>query len=334
MRLHVAVGILPVLFAGCVRHTEISRTMPKTASVPTVWDRQIRNAKDAGDGDYQLRALRDRAAAEAESVPVRLELANAYRERGYPDVALEICRLAASRFPESGEAQLGLAEALRAMNRREEAGAGLEAFLKAHPQAGPEYHSWLGILRDESGQWDAAEAAHRRALELKPDAAYLHNNLGYNLLMQKKDAAAAGEFREALKLDPQSLVARNNLGLALARQDASAEAIAMWQVGSDAASAHNNMGAVLMEKGNYAAARKELELALSYNKAFQPAVKNLELVSRLDGQPVSLPMKAEKIDQNWWDRWKTGFMKLWVGPLDNSKPAAKVATASTNGENQ
>ena len=339
MRLGCAIAGLAVLTVGCIRHTEVGRVgnPPQVSNLPhnvSVWDRQIRNAKDAGDGDYELRVLRDKTAAEPGNITARLELAKAYKVRGYPDVGLEICRLAAARFPESGEVQLALAEALRGMNRRDEAGAGLEAFLKAHAQTGPEYYSWLGILRDESGQWEAAEAAHRRALELRPQTAYLHNNLGYNLLMQKKEPEAAAEFREALKLDPRSLVARNNLGLALAHQDAAAEAIAMWQAGSDAATAHNNMAAVLMEKGNYAAARKELEIALSYNIAFQPAVKNLELVSRLDGQPASLPAKS---DQNWWERWKTGFVKLWVGPLDNSnsiKPAAKIASASANGEDK
>jgi tetratricopeptide (TPR) repeat protein len=352
MKFRLTVAILAVLTAGCIRRTEVlqapvtqgqpadpnakpgpkARTHASIPAAPTVWDRQIKNAKDAGDGDYELRVLRDKTAAEPDNIPARVELAKAYRERGYPDVALEICRLAASRFPDSAEAQLALATALRDMNRRSEAGAGLEAFLKTHAQAGPEYYSWLGIMRDESGQWEAAEPAHRKALELRPQAAYLHNNLGYNLLMQKKYAEGSTEFREALKLDPHSLVARNNLGLALAHQDAADAAIATWQAGSDAATAHNNMAAVLMEKGNYPAARKELETALSYNRDFQPAVKNLELVSRLDGQPVSLPVKS---DQTWWERWKTGFLKLWVGPLDDSnKPAAKIASASTNGDDK
>jgi Flp pilus assembly protein TadD len=326
--MRVTVAALALMSVGCIRHTEISRVSSLPQSTPTVWERQIRNAKDAGDGDYQLRALRDKTAAEPDNIAARLELAKAYRDRGYPDVSLEMCRLTAARFADSAEAQLGLAEALRAMNRRDEAGSALDAFLTAHPQKGPEAYSWLGILRDESGKWADAEGAHRKALALRPDAAYLHNNLGYNLIMQKKDAEAAAEFREALKLDARSLVARNNLGLALAHQNAAAEAIATWQAGSDAATAHNNMAAVLMEKGNYAGARAELEISLSYNKAFQPAVKNLELVSRLDGQPVSLPVKS---DASWWER----FRKLWVGPLENSnKPAAKIASANTNGEDK
>ena len=312
---------LGLLMASCVQHTQVAKAPPPPQ---TVWDRQIHNAIDAGDGDYQLRVLRQKLAADPDNIPIRLEMAKAYCDRGYPDVALEICRLAAARFPESGEAQLALVRALRDVNRRAEAIDGLVTFLKAHPQTGPEYFSWLGILRDESGLWPLGEPAHRKALELAPSLDYLHNNLGYNLLMQKKYAEAAGEFREALKLNPRSPVARNNLGLALANLDETDQALANWQSASDPATAHNNLAAVLMEKGNYPNARKELEIALSYNNAYPAALKNLELVSRLDGHPATLAVKPA---ESRWQRWKIAFRRLFVGPLDNSR-TEPVKTAS------
>ena len=77
-----------------------------------------------------LKAMGQRVAAEPDNIPVRLELAKLYRERGYPEVALEICRLAAERFPESVEAQLALVRALYEMKRPQEAIAALEA----HPR--------------------------------------------------------------------------------------------------------------------------------------------------------------------------------------------------------
>src|SRR5262249_54418053 len=146
--------------------------------------RQIRNAIDAGDGNYQVRILRARVAAEPDNAEVRLELARAYRDWGYPDLALEHCRLAAARFPESAPVQLALTLALRATAMRKEALEGLETFLKKYTQTTPEYLSWVGILRDELSQWPAGEPAHRAALEMSPKSDYLHNNLGYNLLMQ------------------------------------------------------------------------------------------------------------------------------------------------------
>lgn len=318
------------LSVSCVHQpqTKSARNpVPATAPVNN-WDRQVRNAVDAGDGDYQLRVLREKVAAEPENVTVRVELAKAYRERGYHEVALEISRLAVARFPQSGEAELSLVHDLRDVNRRAEATASLESFLMTHPSSGAEYYSWLGILRDEAGLWTLGEPAHRKAIEITASVDYLHNNLGYNLLMQKKNQEAAQEFQEALKLNPGSQMARNNLGLALANSNATKEAVANWQASSDPATAHNNLAAVWIEHGNYSEARVELDLALGYNKAHPAALRNLELVSRLDGSPASLSVaKPADFQDSRWQRFGTAVRKLFVGPLDSRPEAAKNASA-------
>jgi tetratricopeptide (TPR) repeat protein len=313
---------------SCVHQARTSREVVPTSAPVSNWDRQIRNARDAGDGDYQLHVLREKVAAEPDNIAVRLELSKAYRERGYHEVALEISRLAAARFPESGEAQLALVRDLREVNRRSEAITGLEGFLKARPDSGPDYYSWLGILRDESGLWPLGEPAHRKALELAQRVDYLHNNLGYNLLMQDKNEEAAQEFQEALKLNPSSQIARNNLGIALAHSNATAQAVANWQSTSDAATAHNNLAAVWMEKGNYPEARRELDLALSYNRAHPAAIRNLELVARLDGSPATLSAKQFDARDTRWQRFRIGFRRLFVGPLNDSKTEAPKSASA------
>jgi len=63
-------------------------------------------------------------------------------------------------------------------------------------------------------------------------------------------------------------------------------------------------------------ARKELELALGYNKSHPAALKNMELVSRLDGNAATVPMKQ---NETRWDRWKAGFVRLFVGPLEDQR---------------
>jgi Flp pilus assembly protein TadD len=327
MDLRLAIAALAGLSLSCAGGSHTAQnTAPKTPPPVGVsaFDRQIHNAIDAGDGDYQLSQLRQRVAAEPGNVSARLDLAKAYRERGYPDVALEISRLATARFPESGDAELSLVRDLHALKQRPEAIASLEAFLKIHPQPAPEFYSWLGILLDESGQWTSGEPQHRKAIELAPSSDSLHNNLGYNLLMQKKNTEAVGEFQEALKLNPASQIARNNLGSALAAQNA-AQAVASFRSSSDPATAHSNLAAVLIENGNYAGARRELNIALGYNKTHSAALKNLELVSQLDGHDAKLPAPAA---ESRWHRFKTGFVRLWVGPLDQPKAEeAKAASA-------
>ena len=314
---------------ACVHRPVVKTATPSAKAPVTVWDRQVRNALDAGDGDYRFRMLREKVAAEPENVAVRMELAAAYRERGYPEIALEISRLAVARFPQSGEAQLSLTRDLRATGRNTEAIAGLEVYLKAHGDSAAEYWSWLGILRDEAGMWPLGEPAHRKAIDVSPDADYLHNNLGYNLMMQKNYEEAATEFQEALKLKPANTVARNNLATALAHTNDTARAVSTWEAVTDPASAHNNLAAVWMEKGNYSEARRELDLALGYNRTHPAALRNLELLGRLDGKYGAERTVPGMVDgQTGWSRFATGVKRLFVGPLENSKDGA-VSTASS-----
>lgn len=329
MKLRVLLAAAGVMGCSCT-HTPAMRSAAPPAPAPlSAFDRQIHNAHDAGDGDYQLKTLRERVASEPDSIPARLDLAKAYQQRGYPDIALEICRLASARFPESGDVELALVRQLHEMKQSSEAVSSLQAFLKQHPQNGAEYYSWLGILWDELGELPTGELAHRQAVALAPSDDYLHNNLGYNLLEQHKNTDAAAEFREALRLNPASQFARNNLGMALAGENQGSEAVANWQAVSDPATAHSNFAVVLMEKGDYAGARKELGVALSYNDSHPAALKNLELLSQLDGNPATLPATPSAPAGNWWQRWRTGFMKLFVGPLEDS-PKTTAAESATH----
>jgi Flp pilus assembly protein TadD len=333
MRLPIVMAAVLLVAASCARQGPAGTSMAAQgpAAPKSVWDQQIQNAKNVGDGDYDLRVLRERVEGDASNIPARLELAKAYRDRGYPEVGLEICRLAVARFPESSEARLALVRALHDVNRRGEALEAVDAYVAGHPQAPAEYHSWLGILQDESGKWTEGEPHHRQAVAVSPASDALHNNLGYNLLMQKKNDEAAAEFREALRLNPGSQVARNNLGLALANRNG-AEAVANWKTNSDEATAHNNLAAVWIEKKDYVQARKELEIALSYNKSHPAALHNLELVSRLDGKPVVMDTKPV---ESRWERLKAGFIRLWVGPLDDSHPETdKPQTSNSPGDKQ
>jgi Flp pilus assembly protein TadD len=262
-------------------------------------EQQILNAVNAGSGDLEIRQLRARLDANPADLSVRLELAGRYQKLGFPEVAIEHCRLACERAPDSDEAHLALAKALRDVNRPAEGASVLEAYVAAKENAGVRVWAWLGLLRDDTGNWQAGETAHRKALALAPERDDLHNNLGYCLLRQGRVADAAKEFRTALRLQPHSQVAENNLAMALASQKPGAgdnkEAIAHLESVSDPASAHNNMAVAMIEAGRYAEARQEIEAALRYNRTHSAALNNLRLISELDGRPaqLSVPVRSE-----------------------------------------
>lgn len=65
---------------------------------------------------------------------------------------------------------------------------------------------------EAKGQYDQAIALLRKAIELKPGAAALHNRLGVMLSARLKDFdAAVVELAKAVELEPQNLAYRNNL---------------------------------------------------------------------------------------------------------------------------
>lgn len=294
--------MLAALFTwSCTRHaTGLApgqRVHPPSAVAAAI-RRQAVNAADAGDGDLRVQALRRKMAAEPNNLAVRMELARHYEQTGFPELATEHYRLAAAQFPDSAPVQVALARSLQGQGMTGLAAEGLSKFLegrKPHKDLATAW-SWLGILRDDLGELLQAERAHRAAVELRPDQDSLHNNLGYNLLLQGKNGEAAAEFHRALALRPGSEVARNNLGLALASQPK--EAILHWQSVSDPATAHNNLAAVMIEQGRYDEARRELDIALGYKRDHPAALRNLRLVSELDGQAATVRARVAG------SRWK------------------------------
>ena len=279
-----------LVWGGCATHKAVAVQPPLTN-----FERQIRNAVDAGDGDYQLARLREKVISAPADLNFRLELGAAYEAKGYPELALDHYRLAAAQNPDSAEAQLRLVRALVAVHRAAPAIAAYSSFLTSHSDSAPRYFSWLGILQDEAGDWQAGEQSHRaaaqRALALGQDRDYLHNNLGYTLQAQGRIAEAQAEFREALRLNPSSEIARDNLASTLLSQPT--EALAHFESVSDPAAAHSNLAALMMEQGNYAGARQEVERSLDYNHAYPAALRNLKLLSELDGKPAMIAISRD-----------------------------------------
>jgi Flp pilus assembly protein TadD len=328
-----------LLCVSCAHQSPIVSHGVSRTAVATVMARQVQNAVDAGDGDLEARTLRQRLAADAQDLDARLALARLYARRGLPELALEHHRLAEAQFPDSVPVTLGLAKTLREMGEAEAALRAIQDFQAKHTRGSWELLSLQGILEDEQGRFGMAETAHRAALALDPGRSALHNNLGYNLLLQAKADAAAGEFRRALELDPRSEIAHNNLGAALAldsqpaRAPAFKEALEEWQRLADPAAAHNNLAAVLMEQGRYAEARSELETALGFRRDFPAALANLKLIAELDGRPVLVPPPRQPV--NLWKRATSTLGRVVVGipaPKAPSSGASAAGTVSPNGE--
>jgi Flp pilus assembly protein TadD len=141
-------------------------------------------------------------------------------------------------------------------------------------QIKPDYagaHNNIGILLDGAGRTEEAEAEYREALRVKPDYAGAHNNLGILLDDLERTEEAEMEYREALRVKPDYAGAHNNLGVLLydagRKEEAEAEYREALRLKPNYAEAHGNLGILYSETGKKEATNKELEIAKSLFEA-------------------------------------------------------------------
>ena len=328
-------ALLTALFtmAGCVhtvthssgmivpaRNSKSIAAPASTAKPPTpddalrqTFEEQTRGAFNPLTDDRTVQSLKTRLRMDPRDVAARLQLAATYERYRLDEEALTEYKQALSfvgETPESGSAvngqraeaaAEGLARCSRETGHSPDAVPVLAAFVRRTPTSG----AWneLGALYDDGGDLAAGEEAFREAVALAPGSDLLHNNLGYNLLLQKKTEAGEAEFRKALELNPKSATARNNLGEVLAQRGDLDGAFQEFRMASaDIATAHNNLAVVLLEMGRYEHSRDELVKALSARYYFAPPIENFKLVQELLRQRAdifaagaSLPLRTVSV---------------------------------------
>jgi len=133
-----------------------------------------------------------------------------------------------------------------------------EACFRAALQLAPdlaELHANLGFVLDERGAATAAEACYVRAMALNPDISQVHLNFGSLLASRKRLAEAEAAYTRAILLAPESPVGWSNLGGLYAGQkrDAEAEVCCRQAMALDAsyAKARFNLAYVLLRQGRY-----------------------------------------------------------------------------------
>ena len=152
-----------------------------------------------------------------------------------------------------------------------------------------ETHNNLGLAFKAQGKLDEAVACCRRALELKPDYAEAHNNLGLAFKAQGKLDEAVACCRRALELKPDYVEAHNNLGAALKQQGKLDEAVACYrralEMKPDYAKACYNLGVAFNDQGKPAEAVACYRRALELKPDYPQAHSNLGAALQAQGQP-------------------------------------------------
>jgi tetratricopeptide (TPR) repeat protein len=294
----MALGALVLSAAACQsslvravafwRHPAVAQAAPPGADpVRNAFLRETEGAYDPRTGE-QVQTLESRLKMTPQDAVLHVELGRAYETYSIDDLALEQFTRALNLDPNSLDALQGLTRLARKHSEQLSdlvpvALAFTERYAIEHHGSSAAVLSTVGSILDDSGDLPTAEKLYRQALELEPKAPWLHNNLGFNLLLQGRAADAAAELRRSLQLNPGSEVARNNLGVALARQGDTQGALRVFQeTGADRAAAHNNLAVALLEQDRLEESRAELLEALKAKNFFEPALENFKLLLERD----------------------------------------------------
>ncbi len=141
-------------------------------------------------------------------------------ELGDDAQAVELYQAAVARRPDHAEAHYNLGNALKNLDRLQDAAAAYERAVALRPDLAPA-HNNLGNALQALGRHAEAEAAYRRTIALAPDVADTHRNLGIVLQRLGREDEAEAAYRRALEILPGWDRAFGNLAsLLMGRGDA------------------------------------------------------------------------------------------------------------------
>jgi tetratricopeptide (TPR) repeat protein len=115
-------------------------------------------------------------------------------------------------------------------------------------------HNDLAMLYQEIGQVEKAVGHFVAYVQLQPDSAAAHYNLGTALLMEGKPDRAVDEYQQALRLNPNYTLAHNNFGHALLQLGKPEEALRHFHEAARLdprdPDAYYNIGALFLSRGD------------------------------------------------------------------------------------
>jgi Tfp pilus assembly protein PilF len=216
-----------------------------------------------------------REPAVGESLGVRTRAASAVRRDARPSAWAHGLKWAALAVP---VAWLGVAQDRGAIDRFERD----RLIAETVPHSAQARNNFGGSLL-LAGRTDEAIPQLETALRLEPAHAEAHSNLGVAFARRERVDEAIAHYREAIRLDPRQTQAYSNLGNALLAQGRVAESIVQFEAALtiDAADpqARTNLAGALVRVGRVDDAIAQLERVLRTTPGFQPAMRNLEILS-------------------------------------------------------
>ena len=239
----------------------------------------LEQAKNQGVAEYkldilktQLNSLNTTGNVYSANPPQKLlsRLLEHYQSGRLGDA--EILALSITRdFPNDNFSWMILAAVFKAIGRNTEALNANQTAVELSPQDA-EAHSNLGVTLQELGRLNEAEVSLRQAIVLRPNYPEAHNNLGNALKEQGRLDEAEASYRQAIVLKPGYANAHSNLGATLQElgrlDEAEASYIQAIALKPNYAEAYSNLGVTLQELGRLEEAEESLKHAITLKPDF------------------------------------------------------------------
>ncbi len=189
-----------------------------------------------------------------------------------PDAGIEVLKSLARKHPDILGVQIALGDALRRLERYEEAAPVYDAAITLVDRVTPRHWSLFytrGIARERIGDWEGAEADFRRALELSPEQPLVLNYLGYSLVERREKLDEAQRMIEtAVAARPDDGFITDSLGWVLYRLGKYDEAVAPMERAVELEPTdpviNDHLGDVYWMVGRQREARFQWQRALSF----------------------------------------------------------------------
>ena len=205
-----------------------------------------------GNYDAAIGRLRQLLLKDPKNVQTLRRLGELYEAKGDRTSAINIYQQALELAPSDTDVALTLADTLARAGRNAEAKQHYEGILKLHPDNPGTLNNLAFFLADTGGNLDEALRLAQRALTKVPNQPAFSDTIGYIYLKKGLTDSAMQTFGSLVRQNPQFAVFHYHLGLAM------------------------------VQKGDKAAARKELQSALkSTTLTPQDRVRVAELLSKI-----------------------------------------------------
>ncbi len=237
-------------------------------------------------------------------------LAEAAKESGKIDLAIQTYREALQIEEKHFDLHLNLASLFHRLDRREEALVHFIRCTELDPMNAMAFSN-LGAAWQAIQQFEQAEVAYRKSIELNPQLFQAWNNLGNLFHRVRREKEAEEAYRESLKLNPNYVEAIANLGDLLQTSGKLTEAEALYrrarENGDRSSELSYNEGNLYLKRDEYARAIACYDEAIQINPRMMQPYSNRGVAYLADGNvrkamasyQKAIAMNPDFVDAHW-----------------------------------